>query len=804
MRNLLKPGRRIDRYLVAEMLGPIGLGFLVYTGLLLLRFLFQSAEMIIQRGLPVVIVGRLVSFSLPNIVVLTIPMALLFGILIALGRLSSDSELVALRSSGMSLTTLYRPILFLCLCFTLVNTYLMVTLLPRGNHALQQLRLEIITESVAEQVEPRVFYSEFEDKLLYVFERPKGEERWRGVFVAQPLPTRQNEITIAEWGRIKLDESGERVMLELENACTHRLDLDDPSKYDINCLRRLDEVLEDRFTSTQREKIISSRGLRELGLDELAAEAVDPGVDVEQRRMARVEIHKKFAIPAACLVFGIIALPLGFTNRRGGKASGFVLSLGVFALYYLLLNNGENAARYGKLAPWAAIWMPNVLLTVAGLLLLVRRNRDKSLMLSRVDRWMREDFWGRLIRIRDWRSAQERRRKERRAAGTARGDRPAPEVVLRLPRLRLRVPNTMDRYVVRQFVMVFVLAMLSVFVLYIIFDLVENFDEILENRVARDVVLSYYKYLTLEIFYETAPFVVLVTVLMAFSLLGRSNEITACKALGISLYRLAIPAIGAAAVVMLLSMFLEGEVLPASNRKVARLKDEIKGRETSRSYRRADRQWLFGQDRYIYNYMHYDPRGPSLQRLQVFEFDAEHRLVSRVFTDRATHVGDGAGDADWRFNRGWMRRFDGVNVTAFVPFDEPRRVDYPETPEFFDAEVLPPDQMTYGELREYVADLAASGQPVPELKVELYQKLAYPAISLVMALVALPFAFRLGRQGALYGIGVSLGLGFLFFGIFAFFTTLGEAGALPPALAVWSPNLLFGMFAVYLFLGVRT
>lgn len=802
--NALKPGRLLDRYLVAEMIGPIALGFLIYTGILLLRFLFQSAEMIIQRGLPVAIVGRLVAYSLPNILVLTIPMALLFGILIALGRLSSDSELIALRSSGMSLTTLYRPILFLSLCFALLNTYLMVKLLPQGNHALQQLRLEIITESVAAQVEPRVFYSEFEDTLLYVFERPKGEERWRGVFVAQTLPTRKNEITVAEWGRIKLDDSGERVMLELGNAYTHQVDLDDPGTYHIDFIRRVEKVLEDRFTTTQREKILSSKSLRELTLDELAAEAVDPDVDAEQRRMARVEIHKKFAIPAACLVFGIIALPLGFSSRRGGKASGFVLSLGVFALYYLLLNNGENAARYGKMAPWAAIWMSNILLAVAGLLLLVRRNRDKSLMLSRLDRWVRVDFWGRLVRFQHWRSTQERRRKERRESGKGgRDGGPAPEVVLRLPRLRLRVPNTLDRYVVRQFLLVFVLAVLSALVLYIIFDLVENFDEILENRVSRGVVLSYYKYLSLQIFYDTAPFMVLVTVLMAFSLLARSNEVTACKALGISLYRLAIPAIGAAAVVMLLSMFLEAEVLPASNRKVAELKDVIKGRETSRTYRRADRQWLFGQDRFVYNYMHYDPRGPSLQRLQVFEFDREHRLVGRFFADRGTYVGD-AGGGDWRFNEGWLRRFDGVQVTEFVSLDRPRRVDYPETPEFFDSEILPPEQMTYGELREYIGDVAASGQPVPDLKVELYQKLAYPAISLVMAFVALPFAFRLGRQGALYGIGVSLGLGFLFFGIFAFFTKLGAAGALPPGLAVWSPNLLFAMFAVYLFLGVRT
>src|ERR1700716_1966957 len=102
--------RRLNQYIITEIVGPMGLGFLVYTFILLLRFLFQSAEMIIRRGLPVSLVGKLLLVTLPNIVVLTLPMSLLFGILIAVGRLSSDSELTAMRSCGISLFSLYRPV----------------------------------------------------------------------------------------------------------------------------------------------------------------------------------------------------------------------------------------------------------------------------------------------------------------------------------------------------------------------------------------------------------------------------------------------------------------------------------------------------------------------------------------------------------------------------------------------------------------------------------------------------------------------------------------------------------------------
>ena len=803
---------RLNRYLLLEILGPLALGFLVYTFILLIRFLFASAEMIIRRGLPVSIVGRLLMLTLPNIVVLTLPMSLLFGTLIAVGRLSSDSELIAMRACGVSLLTLYRPILLLSGVLTILNTLLMVYVLPWGNHSLQELRLEITTQTVSQQVEPRVFYEEWEGKVVYVFEVPPGSKRWKGVFLAEAIPASENnQVTIADWGEVLVDHAGERVVLRLYNAVRHKVDLNSPDRYEISRHKRLDLVLEDQFTSEQKAKISVSKGIRELTLSELRDVLDDPSAQAEQRNLARVEIHKKFSIPVACMVFGLFALPLGINNRRGGKASGFALSIGVLILYYVLLNNGEEAARYGRIPAWLAMWSPNILLSVAGVFLLVRRNRDKSLLVSRIDRWIREDVWGGLLFLKklrrarriEWRQERQRRRAER--VETLKADRAArsrkiPRVVLLLPRLRIVFPNILDRYVVRLFSWVFMLVVLSGVSLFIVFDLSETIDEILKNKVGMGLVLNYYKYSSLQMFYEIAPIVVLVTTLMTFSLLARTNEITACKALGMSLYRLAMPALGAAIVVTFFCGYLESSVLPASNEKVAKLKDRIHGRETARTYRRADRQWLFGQGRYIYNYIHYDPQQPSLQRLQVFDFDERHRLTRRLFAESARYVG---GDA-WVFNNGWARSFSGVDVTGYTRFKDPKIVRYPETPDYFDSEIRPPEQMRYGELKEYIRELRESGQAVPELQVELQNKIALPVASLIMALVALPFAFRLGRQGALYGIGISIVLGIVFLGVFAFFSKLGEAGALPPAVAVWSPGAVFALLSGYLFLGVRS
>ncbi len=790
--------RLLDRYLLSEISGPLGLGFLVYTFILLLQALFKSAEMIIRRGLPVATVGKLLLLSLPNIVVLTIPMSLLFGVLIAIGRLASDSELVAMRATGISLLSLYRPILLLSALLTAVNTLLMVYVLPWGNHQLQLERLEILTQSISTQIEPRVFWDEWQDQLLYVFEVPGPGQPWKGVFLAESVPsTQDNQVTVAERGQVRVDENGERVVLELGDARVHRVDLSKPDRYDISRHSSLEVVLEDQFASEQRARISASKGVRELGLGELRQWIADRSRSREIRRLARVEIHKKFAIPFACLVFGIFALPLGFNNRRGSKASGFALSILVIVGYWVLLDSGEKWAQAGGIPPWLAMWFPNLFGASLGLFLLGRRNRDKSLLLTKIDRWVRRDLWARVQFL-------QRRRRQRRADRRARmRDRLQPRkahVVIRLPRFQVLFPNIMDRYVLRVFSGVFFLVLLSGVSLYVLADLTGKADEIFKNRVSHSVVLAYYGYSSLQIFYEIAPVLVLVTTLITFSLLSKSNEVTALKALGVSLYRLAVPAMVAALGITLFAVFLQSEVLPASNQRVAQLDDQIHGRETARTYRRADRQWLFGHDHYIYNYLHYDPATKSLQRLQVFEFDARHQLTRRLVADRAVYDGNGW----WRFENGWFRRFDGVEVTEYERFPGEVLAQFPEKPDYFDSEVRPPEQMGYVELRRYIQELEGSGQAVPELRVELQNKVAYPTISLVMALVALPFAFRLGRQGALYGVGLSLVLGMIFLAVFAFFKTMGEAGLLPPAVAVWSPNLVAAMVSAYLFLGVRT
>jgi LPS export ABC transporter permease LptF/LPS export ABC transporter permease LptG len=794
--------RRLDRYLLSEILGPLALGLLVYTFILLVQRFFSLAEMIIRRGVPAATVGQLLLYSLPNIIVLTLPMALLLGVLLGIGRLASDSELIALRASGTSVFRLVRPILLLSTLLALLNMALMLWALPAGNQAYSQKLIEIVTRTVGQKFEPRVFYSEFQGKTLWLFD-VETDGTWRGVFLADSVPSERSSVFVARSGRIEVDDAGERVVLRLDQAVEHSYDFSRPSVYEIRKHARLRLLLRDRFASEERSRLASKKSMRSLSFSEHLQIARDPTAAPEVRNSARVEMHKRFSIPAACIVLGLLAVPLGFTNRRGGKSSGFALSIGIVVVYHVFITQGEEAARVGSLPPALAMWLPNLLLGLCALALLYQKNRDLPL----IPPGLRKGSLGRAL-ARGFRGALKLGgstfRRGRADARTAGADRTlvrrttsaAGRILLLVPRPRLRFPNRLDRYILQRFGAILGLVIASGIALSIIADFTENLDDVLKHRPGTAVLLRYYKYVSLDMAYQVAPVAALVTTLVTFGLLARTNEVVATKALGISLFRLGLPALAGAAVLAVVCAFLQAEVLPASNQKVAEAKDRIRGRPQV-VVRSPDKQWLFGQGRFMYNFLAFDPKGGIIQRLQVFEFDAEHRLVARLLADQASHSAAG-----WIFDGGWSRTFEDPGELR--TFDRPVRVDLPEPPEYFAGQELRPAQMTYSQLGEHLDELREAGQRRPDLEVALLNKIAFPLGAVVMALVALPFAFRMERRGALYGLGVAIVLGMVFMAVYALFKTLGEVGVFPAAVAVWSPSVLFSLLSAYLFLGVRS
>lgn len=799
----------LTRYILKEMTGPTVLGLIFYTSIILMQRLFQLAGLIIRRSLPIATVAKLLLLSLPWIIVLTVPMSLLFGILIAIGRLSSDSEIIAMRALGISTKTIYLPVFLFSFAIFLVNLYLMIVVLPRGNAELARLTADLVTQSAAKEIKPRIFYDEFENLMIYVDDVDPRTGQWRGVFVAdsradenegttpaQAVESAHHDqpanalgqkggqrIIIARNGNIATIKALRQTWMNLHIAETHVWDPRKPDRYDLN-RNALQRILLPEKVPGETQNRVASRSFREMTLRELLRQVHElrhSAVDRENYNLARVEIQKKFAIPFACIVFGIVGLPLGITNRRGGKSSGFSLSIAIIVFYYVLINNGEQLAANGRISPFIGMWTADILLLALGIYLLIRANRDIGAQKGD------GGFFRRIVTAISLR--KERRKRSRDGA----------EGSSILSRLDITFPNILDRYILREFLKVLGLVMLSTIVLMLIIQYTELSNDIREHKIPFHMVFAYFRFFLFQIFHWMLPISVLVSTLVTFGMMSRNNEITAIKSGGVSLYRVALPILAVAALLSVLAYLLLDFVLPYSNQRMAQIEARIKGKKPI-PVSAQQKLWLLGKGHYLLNFLSYDKDTKTLAQVQVFEMHpAEFRLTRRVYAQRARWDGQG-----WVFENGWMRSFTDDGQSTYTPIAQPIRLYYAERPQDFETEVKSPDQMTFAQLRRYLETIRNAGYAPEEFSVKLYTKTSWPVLSLVMALIALPFAFRIGKRGALYGVGIALILGIVYWITFALFTKFGEVGNLPPILSAWSANILFAMAATYMFLHVET
>jgi LPS export ABC transporter permease LptG len=806
----------LTRYILKEMLGPTVLGFAFYTSIILMQKLFDMAGMIIRRSLSAEDVGKLLWLSLPHIIVLTVPMSLLFGVLIAVGRLSSDSEIIAMRALGISTRTIYLPVFVFSFLVFCLNLYLINWVMPRGNAQLKTLQVELLTSSVEKEIKPRIFYDEYENLMIYVNDIDRATGQWKGVFVADsrssdpvevstsspqdlinaargrqpdqddvsPLARSGQRIVVARTGTLTALKPSKEVWLNLVTAETHVWDPRRADRYD----RTTNNTQRILVADTVSSYILSqgvARSLREMGLRELVQQTRRTRYrDPVTHNLAWVEIHKKFAIPFACIVFGILGLPLGITNRRGGKSSGFSLSIAIIVFYYVMINNGEHLAASGKISPVLGMWAPNFLLLALGIYLLGRANRDAG---------ARRTDGGIVARLQRFVKSLVARRKAVDGAGLV------EEGPSLLNRLDITFPNILDRYILREFLKILALVLVSVMALFIIIDYTEIARDVRDHDIPLQTLIAYYRFLIFQVLNWTLPISVLVATLVTFGMMSKNNEVTAFKSGGVSLFRVAMPIVAVAAVISVLAYFILDFVLPYSNQRVTNLRRQIEGKRPVASASQQ-RLWFLGKGKYLINFLSYNRDRQELSQVQVFEFAPEDfRVTRRVYAQRARWTGSG-----WAFDNGWMASFPEGRDYTFTPIVRPITLNYQETPQDFETELKTPDQMTYAQLRRYIETIRKTGYAADELSVKLYEKTSWPVISLVMALIALPFAFRIGRRGALYGIGIALILGIFYWMIFAVFTKFGEVGNLPAILAAWSANILFGIAAVYLFLHVET
>ncbi len=771
--------RILDRYIVREVFRHALLGLVVFTFVFFVPQLVRLMELFVRHSGSGSQILRLFLCIFPSVLTFTVPMAILVGVLLGLGRMSADSEIIALTALGIGRRRILLPVGVLAMAGTAVTLATTLWLGPMALRSFRKIETNLLTSQISFQVQPRVFDERFPRLVLYVNDVSASGTQWHGVFLAEAGGESGSRLTLAESAIVIAQPQQGKLELHLQGGSTHEFSREEPDHYSVTDFGQSDWPIEvSGLVSAQARQLSNpERSFRAL-LHESG-----PGW-----REACVELHRRLAFPVACCVFALVAVPLGAQPRRGGRAAGSLIAVVVIASYYLLFVMGAGMARQGNISPAAGIWAANVLLAILGLALLPRMEQFRGenrlfRPIGRLWRWMR---------VRRLRRARARLAAARSANGGA-----AQEIDTQSSG---SFPRLMDLYILRRFSYHFALLMAAFVFLFEAFTFFELLDDIARHRVPFLVVVDYFRYLTPYLLYELTPLGALVAVLVTLGVMSKNNEIVACKASGISLYRLAIPLLFAGLALGAAMIVLDDTYLPYANQRQDALHNQIKGRPPQ-TYTHPQR-WIFGEGTKIYNYDLFDSAQNLFGGLSVVEIDpATFQMRRRIFASRARWS---ASQKTWMLEGGWVRDFSDGNITSYQQFPVTSLAELTEPPSYFNREVKPAFQMSWGELRRYIDGLHRAGFDVSNLTVQWHVKLAFPLIAPVSMLLAIPFAFLVGTRGAIGGVALGVGIGILYWTGARLLEAMGGVGQLPPFLAAWSTDITFFFLGLYFFFKMPT
>jgi LPS export ABC transporter permease LptF/LPS export ABC transporter permease LptG len=789
-----KPVRILDRYIVREILPPFVIALLVFTFILIVPFIIEMAEQMIAKGVAWPTVIRLMVTLLPQALGLTIPMGLLIALLVGLGRLSTDREIVVMMACGVSPYRILRPVLILAVVAWAATSWVMIEAIPSSNQTYREITLAIVQDRAESQVRPRVFFEDFPNIVLYVGQRA-ADGGWQDVVAADTKNGSQPILYFARYGRMLVDRQAQTIQMMLQDGTRHVTSADDPSAYEVLRFQSTVVTLDPESVFPRRGPAPGDREMTIAQLRERIALLEKEGVTTHNPIM---EIHKKFSIPAACFVFAVLGVALGVSNRKDGKLASLVLGIAVIFVYYVVMFTAQSLTKGRMVPPWLALWIPNILLGAIGAALIVSRARSADQPIRIALPALRLPAW--------W---------SRRATEASAGSAPAAAprgagnkvvLVIRIPHLRLPRPRLLDLYIAKLYLRILLMAFVGMAGLFYISTFIDLSDKWFKGETTLAMLLEYLWWATPQFVAYLLAIAVLLSALVTIGLLTKNSELIVMRACGISLYRTALPLLAFALLASAALFGLQERVLAAANRRAAEIRHVIKG-GSPQTFDVLNRKWVVGRDGQVYHYQYYDPRRGELNGLSVFQFDpASHQIVRRVFAAQASFDPMATGEGTepmWRVSNGWVREFSPTaQLLKYAPIAASH---IPlEAAEYFVTEAPEPDRMNFQQLRTYIEELRASGYHVLEHEVALQRKLAFPLVTVVMTLIAVPFAVTTGRRGAMYGIGVGIVLALVYWTAISVFAAFGAAGIIHPALAAWAPNLLFGAAAAYLLLTVRT
>lgn len=785
---------------------------------------FRFTELIINKGLSITYVFRMILLSLPFILSLSIPMSLLLGILMGLSRLSNDYEIIALKSSGVDIFTLLKPLLFLGIIVFLICAFIMFDLLPYSNHQFRSLRTQILMSKATAGLSPKIFNSDYENILLWT-DNISQDGIMEGLFISDDRDPERNNIILAETGFFISNPKQEEIILRLKNGSIHVLESQQRASYDISKFNTQDIRIS---LGEDNDKQSIPKGIREMNsyelleyfdstkeiikdtnlqLDHHLSREESQREDMQIKRLINelnyrqklknsisLEYSKRFSLPFSCIIFVLLSLPFGTIFSRGGKYSGIAISLFIMIIYYMLFLLGETLGQEGFINPSLSIWMPNIILGTISIYLLYRSSLESNNLfiqkiMKPIDFIISRKKNQTLDRIHQDSYHPAKKSLTIKSKGFFSGS---------------GILMIMDKYILGQFLKVFIGVISVSAVLFIVIDAFQIIDDVFRNQSSISHLFLYALYQTPTLLSYAIPFSTLLAILITIGLFSKTNEIIAFKALGISIYRIFIPIFIISLFISIALFGINEYIAPQTFRKARDIRNfDIRQRDRHHSFVQ-NKAWFHGLHNSIYNIHIIDPKETKLYNVMIYNYSEDFEMKQVIHSALIQY--DEEID-DWIFTNGWIRSFNEEEEQhSFVLFDKMEGLPlFDEEPDYFIREMRNPMEMNYAELKEYIERLERGGYKSLEFIVPLNFKIAYPFVCLILAFISFPFGLIKTRKGAVFfGVVISIFLGIVYWIILALFQSLGKAEILPPFLAAWGANIIFLLLGIYLLLSSDT
>jgi LPS export ABC transporter permease LptG/LPS export ABC transporter permease LptF len=775
--------RILTRYILKEVVSHAAIGGAIFTFVLFIRYLPSLLELVVRNSASLGSVFKIVLFMMPDMLTVTIPMAVLVGILLGLSRLAADSEVTAMRAAGIGVWSFVRVVGMVAVGAWMLSLANTLYFAPMATAAMLRQENALANAQASYEVQPRVFYEDFKNYVLYVQDvrASQGASNWGQIFLADVSDPNAPKITTADRGTV-VNGQNQTITMRLRDGTQVSPVAGQPNDYTVSTFSQADLPLQ---AGNPEDVHLGKSDTPILAMNNRQLLARTHG---KNGRLYAIEFEKRLSYPAACLVLMLVGVPLGISSRRGGKSAGFVLTIALVFVYYFLSSTGTALAHQNKIPAFVGVWEANFLFALCGVVLLRQMSTGGAALgaIASLVNW---------VRLRAGRSAETAAA----SAGT-----------LRLPARRRaargRFPLLLDEYVLREFLQTFALVLISFVMLMLVFTFFELLSDIIRNRTPLVTVGEYLINLTPSMIYLITPLSVLIGVLVVFGIMNRNSELTAMKATGVSLYRITVPVLTIAAVLSVSLFIFDEFYLPQANRRQEALRNVIKGKP-AQTVEHPGRNWMFGeqergQPSTIFYYEYFDPDINTFGNITVFEFDPGTFTLTKRISATAAEWQPNLNA--WVFENGWERTFQGAEIASYRTFPVSTFREVNEPPSYFTRDVRPSSEMSFGELARYIHSLRQSGFNTVQLRVQLNHKLAYPLITLVMGVLAIPFALSMGKRGSLSGIAVAIGVAIAYFFVSGFCEAMGNVSWLPAVLAAWSPDLLFGLAGAYMLLRTPT